>query len=57
MGIFKTAHKPGGTEHAHWRILRAEVIAHKYKSHCPNYEPTKPTIPTYNTRGITHVRD
>lgn len=31
--VFKTAHKPGMGRKAHWKILRAEVVAHKFDSH------------------------
>lgn len=30
-GVFKTACKPGGTRHSHWRIQRAEVQTHTYR--------------------------
>ena len=31
--IFPSAHKPGAGPNAHWRILRSEVIAHKFNNH------------------------
>ena len=32
-GVFSTAFKPGYGQHAHWRILRAEVQAHRFNGH------------------------
>jgi len=33
LGVFRTAHKPGYGTQAHWRILRAEVVAHRFNGH------------------------
>lgn len=32
-GVFKTAYKPGHGKNAHWRVSRAEVLAHKINNH------------------------
>lgn len=31
--VFPSAHKPGHGRKSHWRILRSEVIAHKFNNH------------------------
>lgn len=31
--VFPSAHKPGKGRKAHWRILRSEVLSHKFNNH------------------------
>ena len=31
--VFPSAHKPGSGKKAHWRILREDVLAHKFNNH------------------------
>jgi hypothetical protein len=37
MRVFKTAWKPGIGKHAHWKILRAELIEHQINNHAQPY--------------------
>jgi hypothetical protein len=37
MRVFVTAWKPGVGKYAHWKILRAEIMAHKINKHAQPY--------------------